>query len=275
MFGCRPGRTTAPWPQRPEARWTSSSSVRRPVVGSGVSPERTSTSSAPATASRAERTASPVPRVVPARRRSRRRTPRRCRAPRRSRKSISERLRVQLAVDHPSPQDRVRMLRALGSHARSPSSITTAAGFVGIRGYRWLGRPIRTWDHGTRPRCLTAPAHAQSGDGGLPRSPRAEAPDCGAATDRGAARPARSRRPPRPRARRARQARPPAWAQHDDQLRDGGRQVNTRTSVLSCSLPQPTYAASAASARNTTSHRRIAPTRTRIPSRAAIPSAIL
>ena len=59
----RPARTRAPSRRRPLARCASTSSPRSVEVRSGVSPDRTSTSSdSPSSSSRALRTASPVPR---------------------------------------------------------------------------------------------------------------------------------------------------------------------------------------------------------------------
>ena len=169
-FGCRPGRTRGPWRRASRERCVSSSASSRPVVRSGVSPERTSTSSAPVSALSAERTASPVPsgcccttvtRPSNAAAVSGETTTTSGSAP--SGRAVST---IQSTIRR--PEDRVQVLRRRRAHARPAASghddgCERGSGFGHGRHVGW-GARIRTWDHGTKTRCLTAwPRPSESG----------------------------------------------------------------------------------------------------------------
>ena len=141
-----------------------------------MSPESTSTSSGAADGlPRAQRTASPVPSGAPARRPS---TPVErsgaCRARRRRRAgpAASGRAGLEHPVDHPAAEERMQVLGdAERMRVPSPPAITTAAS---CRRHHecddgW-GARIRTWDHGTKTRCLTTwPRPSASGVRSLAR----------------------------------------------------------------------------------------------------------
>ena len=74
-----------------------------------------------------------------------------------------DRLRTELSsglehpVDHPPPEQRVEMLRDRRLHTR-PETGRHDDGAEALRlrsGHRGWGARIRTWDHGTKTRCLT------------------------------------------------------------------------------------------------------------------------
>ena len=233
-------RTVAAAPSRAVRRRrarASSSGVR-----SGVSPERTSTSSASADAPRApQRTASPVPSGslldgdLDARRTRRRSSGE---ATTTSGSAPSGARGREHPVDHPPAEERVQVLRRSPSACacRALPAITTAASVVSRHGVDdgW-GARIRTWDHGTKTRCLTTWPRPSAGTGSLPsgRSP--------AVDGRAGARRARS---PRERDDRDRGEHDDAPAssghEHDEQpARRPPIQVTSRTSGASrCSRPQ-------------------------------------
>ena len=143
-----------------------------------MSPERMSTSSAPASACSALRTASPVPSACS------------CTAVVEAgelvggvgRDDDDERVRLERPgglddpVDHPAAEDRMQMLRRRRAHARPPASghddgCELGAGFGHGRHVGW-GARIRTWDHGTKARCLTTwPRPSESGRRVYPDGP--------------------------------------------------------------------------------------------------------
>ena len=151
-------------------RCVASSAWSSSVVRSGVSPERMSTSSAPAAASLAHRTASPVPSACS------------CTAvvsPAKSSAVSGETtttsgVRLERPgslddpVDHAAAQDRMQVLGRGRAHACPPASghddgCELGAGFGHGRHVGW-GARIRTWDHGTKARCLTTwPRPSESG----------------------------------------------------------------------------------------------------------------
>ena len=112
--------------------------------------------------------------------------------------------RLDDPVDHPAAEDRVQVLRGRREHACPPASghhngcKLGAAGFGHGRHVGW-GARIRTWDHGTKARCLTTwPRPSESGRRVYPdaRSPRVLSR---VTAGRGAARSERRRQAGRPR----------------------------------------------------------------------------
>ena len=188
---------------------------RSSLVSSGVSPERTSTSSAPAAASSALRTASPVPSACS------------CTAvvsPSNSSAVSGETTTTSAsgrAAGQPRRSSRPCAGRGSGAgasgrraHARPPASghddgCELGAGFGHGRHVGW-GARIRTWDHGTKTRCLTTwPRPSESGRRVYPAARSTREVSGGRAGARSAQRPraGRRRRSParrRPRVRRAR-----------------------------------------------------------------------
>ena len=152
------------------------------VVSSGVSPERTSTSSAPASAGSALRTASPVPsgRSWIATSRPSNSSAVSGEATTTSGVGAERPGRLDDPVDHPAAEDRMQVLGGRRAHACPPASghhdgCELGAGFGHGRHVGW-GARIRTWDHGTKTRCLTTwPRPSESGRRVYPdaRSPRA------------------------------------------------------------------------------------------------------
>ena len=152
-------------------RWVASSAWSSSVVSSGVSPERMSTSSAPASCLLGAPHGIPGPeRAAPAPRPS----------ARRSRSAVSGETTTTSGVrlerpgslddpvDHAAAQDRMQVLGRGRAHACPPASghddgCELGAGFGHGRHVGW-GARIRTWDHGTKARCLTTwPRPSESG----------------------------------------------------------------------------------------------------------------
>ena len=173
---------------------------------SGVSPERTRTSSASMSASRAARTAWPVP------------SGRSCTAT--STPSNAEAVSGEAtttsragssgraASTTQSTMRRPRIgCRCFGSAERirvpSPPAITTAASLVGITVNGGWGARIRTWDHGTKTRCLTTWPRPRAGTAVYPDRQSGQPGGSVSAGREGAPR-ARARRAARPQRRRAR-----------------------------------------------------------------------
>ena len=151
-------------------RCVASSACSNSVVSSGVSPERMSTSSAPAAACLG------APHRIP---RPERLLLHRGRQPgelvrRIGRDDDDERVRLERPgslddpVDHAAAQDRMQVLGRGRAHACPPASghddgCELGAGFGHGRHVGW-GARIRTWDHGTKARCLTTwPRPSESG----------------------------------------------------------------------------------------------------------------
>ena len=156
----RRARTRGRSPRRSARRCVSTSSRRTSVVRSGVSPERTRTSSAaPSSAARAQRTASPVPSgsswtatgspsnaaaVAGATTTTSGSTPS-ARADSRTQSTIR---RPRIGCRCFGTSERMRVPR--------PAAMTTAAErALTVRRHGGWGARIRTWDHGTKTRCLT------------------------------------------------------------------------------------------------------------------------
>ena len=143
----------------PAARCRRRARSRRSAVRSGASPASTSTSPRCRRARRARRTASPVPRGSA------------CTATvdaleaRRAASGDSddderigaERLRrCEHPVDHPPSEQRVQVLRHGRAHAGAEARGHDDGGErVGCHGRDGWGARIRTWDRGTKTRCLT------------------------------------------------------------------------------------------------------------------------